>query len=174
MSRFPTLPTMIVFNQPPLSRNPPPLFLRMGKPMIQYHLILMKRKSSGVFSRKKYSFPSNIHHLLMTESYVLNNLKNLTAHSWLENFEVSLDEAKSCIADDGTKLKINWMEWIFGFMLEISQDPGGNTSLLYGMIVTRIIKSMGVDVSSLPAKEIFSTYNDQSFSSMGYDLDEGV
>ncbi|MCD7472806.1 hypothetical protein HAX54_014172 [Datura stramonium] len=144
------------------------------------------------------------------------------ASSCLENFEVSLDEAKSFIADDGTllayfgpdtiyfenriiahivattlppkksslstlstrdvfvvycllrKLNINWLEWILGFILESCQYPGGNTSLPYGMIVTRIIKAMGVDVSSFPVNEISSTYNDRAFSSMGYVLDERV
>ncbi|MCD9638769.1 hypothetical protein HAX54_022920, partial [Datura stramonium] len=54
------------------------------------------------------------------------------------------------------------------------QDPGGNTSLPYGMIVTRIIKAIGVDVSSFPVKEIFSTYSDRVFSSMSYVLDEAI
>ncbi|MCD7469771.1 hypothetical protein HAX54_009015 [Datura stramonium] len=59
-------------------------------------------------------------------------------------------------------------------MLESSQYRSGNTSLPYGIIVTRIIKAMGVDISSFPVKEISSTYNNQAFSSMGYILDEGV
>ncbi|MCD7470905.1 hypothetical protein HAX54_011107 [Datura stramonium] len=144
----------------------------------------------------------------MAESYVLNSLKNSLLSSWPENFEVSLDEAKTFIVDDDTlladfgpatiyfenriiahnvattllpwkgslntlstrdlvvvycllkKLKINWPEWILGFMLKSSQDPGSNTCLPYGMIVTWIIKAMGVDLSSFPVKEISSTYND--------------
>ncbi|MCE3052156.1 hypothetical protein HAX54_051722 [Datura stramonium] len=42
------------------------------------------------------------------------------------------------------------------------------------MVVTRVIKAMGVDVSSFPVKEISSTYNNRAFSSMGYVLDDGV
>ncbi|MCE0480548.1 hypothetical protein HAX54_037489 [Datura stramonium] len=70
--------------------------------------------------------------------------------------------------------KINWLEWILGFMLESCHDPDDNTSLPYGMIVTWIIKTMGVDVSSFPVKGISSTYNDRAFYSMSYVLHEGV
>ncbi|MCD9639387.1 hypothetical protein HAX54_023828 [Datura stramonium] len=59
-------------------------------------------------------------------------------------------------------------------MLESCQDPGGNTNLSYGIIMTRIIKAMGVDVSSFPVKEISYAYNDRAFYSIGYVLDEGV
>ncbi|MCD7471996.1 hypothetical protein HAX54_012818, partial [Datura stramonium] len=58
------------------------------------------------------------------------------------------------------------------YMVESYQDTSGNASLPYGMIVSRIINSMGVDVSAFPVKEISSTYNDRAFSSMGYILDE--
>ncbi|MCD9560601.1 hypothetical protein HAX54_019318, partial [Datura stramonium] len=51
------------------------------------------------------------------------------------------------------KQKINWPEWILGYMLESSQDLGSNTSLPYRMIVTRIIKAMSVDVSKFPVKK---------------------
>ncbi|MCE3216915.1 hypothetical protein HAX54_009357 [Datura stramonium] len=45
-------------------------------------------------------------------------------------------------------------------------------SLPYGILMSRIIKAMGVDVSEFPVKEITSTYNDRAFASMGYILNE--
>ncbi|MCD7463679.1 hypothetical protein HAX54_051123, partial [Datura stramonium] len=68
------------------------------------------------------------------------------------------------------KLKINWLEWILGYLLESSQDPGSNARLPYGMILTRIIKAMSVDVSNFPVKEISSTYSYHAFTSISYIL----
>ncbi|MCE3049651.1 hypothetical protein HAX54_045472, partial [Datura stramonium] len=44
--------------------------------------------------------------------------------------------------------------------------------LPHGIILSRIIKAIGVDFSMFPVKEIISTYNDRTFASMGYILDE--
>ncbi|MCD9639658.1 hypothetical protein HAX54_024310 [Datura stramonium] len=62
------------------------------------------------------------------------------------------------------KRKIEWSEWFLGYMFERYQDSSGNASLPYGMLMSRIIKAMGVDVSEFPVKEITYTYNDRAFA----------
>lgn len=58
-------------------------------------------------------------------------------------------------------------------MFQSYQDPSSNVSLPHGMIVYRIMKVMGVDISKFPVKEISSTYNDRAFSSMSYIFYDG-
>lgn len=58
-------------------------------------------------------------------------------------------------------------------MLESCQDSGSNASLPYGMIITRIQKDIDVDLSNYSVKEISLTYDNRTFSSMGYVFDDG-
>ncbi|MCE5165776.1 hypothetical protein HAX54_012241, partial [Datura stramonium] len=135
---------------------------------------------------------------------------------WPDDFEVSLDEAKSFIAEEGTtlsdfvpstiyfenqiladivatillprkgslsslsgidvfvlycllkKIKINWVDWLLSSMMECFQDTGGNNNLPYGMIISCILKVIGIDLSKNPAREISFTYENRVFTSIGY------
>ncbi|MCD9639854.1 hypothetical protein HAX54_024601 [Datura stramonium] len=48
-----------------------------------------------------------------------------------------------------------------------SQYTGGNASSPYGMMISRILKDIGVDLSSYSVKKISSTYENLTFTSMG-------
>lgn len=71
------------------------------------------------------------------------------------------------------KIKINWAEWFLGYMEESSQDSSGSASLPYGMVISRILKVVGVDLSEYTANKISATYNLTTFASMGYTLANG-
>ncbi|MCD9646892.1 hypothetical protein HAX54_037133 [Datura stramonium] len=55
---------------------------------------------------------------------------------------------------------------------ENCQDFGKNSSLPYGMMISRILKASGIDLSKYPAKEVSSAYHNRAFASMGYILSE--
>ncbi|MCD7447726.1 hypothetical protein HAX54_033516 [Datura stramonium] len=89
---------------------------------------------------------------------------------WPEDFEVSLDEEKLFIAEDGTNLSdfgpasIYFENYIIthiisttfpprkGSLSTLCQDSSGNATRPYGILVSRIIKAMSVDVSEFPVK----------------------
>ncbi|MCD9561429.1 hypothetical protein HAX54_020535 [Datura stramonium] len=71
-------------------------------------------------------------------------------------------------------LRINWAKWFLGYMQKSYQDSGGNNSLLYGLLISRIVKDIGIDLSKYPAKEVSSTYDSWSFASIRYVLYEGT
>ncbi|KAG5572387.1 hypothetical protein H5410_062153 [Solanum commersonii] len=71
------------------------------------------------------------------------------------------------------KIKIYWAEWFLGYMEESSQDSSGSASLPYGMVISRILKVVGVDLSEYTANKISATYDLTTFASMGYTFENG-
>ncbi|MCD7447826.1 hypothetical protein HAX54_035304, partial [Datura stramonium] len=45
------------------------------------------------------------------------------------------------------------VEWFLGYMLESCQDSRGNNRFPYGLLISRILKDIGIDLSKYPAKE---------------------
>ncbi|MCD7456253.1 hypothetical protein HAX54_031034 [Datura stramonium] len=53
-------------------------------------------------------------------------------------------------------------------MLVSCQDTGENINLLYGMIISRTLKDIEIDLSNYLIKEASSTYDNLTFTSIGF------
>ncbi|MCD9642136.1 hypothetical protein HAX54_028803, partial [Datura stramonium] len=71
------------------------------------------------------------------------------------------------------KDRINWADGFLNYMIENCQDTRGNNSLPYGMLISRILKVIDIDLSKYPAKEILSTYDNRAFANTSYMFSKG-
>lgn len=140
---------------------------------------------------------------------------------WLDDFEVTLDEAKIFVAESGSdlsdfgpstlcfenhilahiiattllprkgslsnitdrdvfvlycllkKYKINWGEWFRTYMIESAVESDTHAILPYGLIISRILIGLYIDLFYYKPLEVSVTYDIRTFASMGYILIDG-
>lgn len=71
------------------------------------------------------------------------------------------------------KYKINWVEWIRTYMIESAAESGTHASLPYGLIISRILIGLDIDLFDYKSLEVSATYNIRTFATMGYVLIDG-
>lgn len=140
---------------------------------------------------------------------------------WLDDFEVTLDEAKIFVAESESdlsdfgpsticfenhilahiiattllprkgslsnitdrdvfvlycllkKYKINWGEWFRTYMIESATESDTHAILPYGLIISRILIGLYIDLFYYKPLEVSVTYDIRTFASMGYILSDG-
>lgn len=68
------------------------------------------------------------------------------------------------------KYRINWVVWIYEYVLESGEDPNPTASLPYNLLISGIIVDFLVDLSKYRSVEVDATYDSRNFASMGYTL----
>ncbi|KAM3288473.1 hypothetical protein P3S67_021903 [Capsicum chacoense] len=71
------------------------------------------------------------------------------------------------------KIRINWAEWFLAYMVESVDDSSSAANLPYGILISRILRSLFLDLSGFPPKEISATYDSRTFTNLGYLLVDG-
>lgn len=66
--------------------------------------------------------------------------------------------------------RVNWASWFKEYMFKSATNPNGTASLLYGLLISRILIDRLVDLYDSKPLEIVSTYDNRTFSNMDYVL----